>query len=384
MVRFINIIDKNKPNEDEGHKKQSQKVNITDAIKRSQDSSVDDRSQNVSPSSEVQRRGNGRDTATYQSDQTGVDQNLKNMYDELLHHAAAVCTVLEKFKKKQTIFQEDIEPILEKIVTTFLNNLYNDLLLRSYSYTKKDYLCAHIVNTCLLSIGFGAYLNFSKEDLIELGKCSFYHDIGMIFYRNIYRSRKKLHVWDFRPIKRHPSKSIEALHEGLAQRVRMVISDVHEREEGQGYPKGKKGARISQWSKLIALADVFEALTHSRSYREARTPFEAIKMIIEMKTAFFEESYIKKFVEFLSIYPVGSIVHLSTGDIALVIAANNSEIISPVVKTLVNPNNPHERRQEIIDLSKDKSLYIKGPADRDEEHDVLVLFKPRGEAEVSI
>ena len=161
----------------------------------------------------------------------------------------------------------------------------------------------------ILTIAFGASVNLSEENLQGLGLCAFGHDFGMRDYTHLFQKNKKLSVQESRMIQGHPKTSAEVFKDHFPEEVISAILEVHEQVDGQGYPKRKHGSDINFLSRMTAICDVYEALTHPRNSRRKVVPYDAMKLIIKQKDKIFDEKVVKRFLDFIAIYPVGSLVY---------------------------------------------------------------------------
>jgi len=220
------------------------------------------------------------------------------------------------------INKNGIEDQMKILANAFVDNPYNPLLLYSYSSSKENYLAGHIVNSTVLAIGFGVSLNLSETNLFNLGLSIFCHDFGMMEYMHLFQNDKKLSDFESKLIQKHPLKSSEMFQSIFPEEIVRAIEEIHEHVDGNGYPKGKAGSEISFLAKISSICDVYEALTHPRNVREKIIPYEAMKFIIGQKDQIFDDKVVKRFVDFMSIFPVGSLVCLNTGEIGIVVASN--------------------------------------------------------------
>ncbi len=294
---------------------------------------------------------------------------LDNLYRNLLG-VVRVC-VHEK------IDQERIDNTIDAIIEVFQPKLYSPLLLYIYTNSEGHYIYSHIANNVILSIAFGQSLGLSKEEIKEVGLCAFGHDFGMVSFLDLAHKPSQLVLEENQTIHYHPIKSAELFTPFFPEKVISGILDIHECVNGKGYPKGKTGADISFLAKVVSVCDVFEALTHPRNYRKAFSPYEAIKMIIKKNDQMFDKRVIKKFVEFMSIYPIGNLVHLNTGEVGMVIMSNPSSPTRSVVRILLNSKHEADYSGKMIDLLKDQMVYINGSVEAKDEKDILSLYKPR-------
>ena len=299
---------------------------------------------------------------------------LKDLYRELY---AAV-----KFSMGGVIHREKIIAVLEKVATVFSERPYNELLLISYTFSRKNYLAAHIANEVILTIGFALSLGYERAEVIDLGVCAFTHDLGMVGFDALAKKAQQLTEQEIEDIKRHPLIAADLVRPIFSEKIASVLMDVHERQNGQGYPRGIPGAQIHVWAKIIAVCDTFEALTHPRVFRAPYSPYEAMKIIIKKKDVFFEDTIVKRFIDFISIYPVGMLVYLNTGEMAMVMGSNAGSPTRPVVRVLINERREVEELLRTINLAEQNFVYITGVVEPEKEKEVHYFLKPRGQVDL--
>ena len=200
--------------------------------------------------------------------------------------------------------------------------------LKSYD----EYTFHHSLSVSLLSVATGQELGLDLKDSMELGRCGLLHDIGKQFVAwDIINKPGKLTDDEFRLVMEHPSLGVQNLKAKGFASVTLTngILFHHEKENGRGYPKGLAGTDIPLFAKIIAVADVFDALTSYRSYRKPLTPTAAFEIISADAGAAFDRDVLAAFLKRLELYPVNTIIELSSGKIATVIENSNS--LRPVV-----------------------------------------------------
>lgn len=282
----------------------------------------------------------------------------------------------------QVLHKEKIEEAISKVIDAFQAERYNDLMLMAYSFSRHSYLSAHIANDVILTIGFARSLGFERNDLMGLGISAFFHDLGMSGFEGISKKGQQLSQQEIEDIKQHPLRSAEIVRPIYSEKIAAVVMDVHERENGQGYPRGLPGAQIHLWAKIIAVVDTYEALTHPRIFRPAYSPYEAMKMIIKKKDILFDDLVVKRFIDFMSIYPVGSLVNLNSGEVAIVIGSNFGSPTRPLVRVIINENKEIEEAGAVINLLEREFIYITGVLEADKEKELLYFLKPRGQVDL--
>ncbi len=140
----------------------------------------------------------------------------------------------------------------------------------------------------------------------------------------------------------------------------------HEKLNGSGYPQKLKGSQITQDAKILSVADVYDALTSERPFRDRLEPYEAMKIIISGNGTLFYPNVVSAFVKVMSLYPVESFVKLSSGELAIVTRSSKKSAMMPVVRVIIDISGNKVRDSEEIDLNYD-TRYISGPISRTSE-----------------
>lgn len=259
-------------------------------------------------------------------------------------------------------FMPWVNEVVGRLVDT-LSSGNNEELLRicSADYPQpEDYLYGHAVNVTILAIEIGIGLGYEHSLLAELGIASLIHDIGIVKYLDIINQNKILDKEEQNKIKEHPNAGAEILNRISKEPSSVIIEAVrqeHERIDGSGYPLGLKGDEISEFAKIIGLADVYEAMLHSRPYRAKLKSLETINTIIKSKQAF-ESRLIKILIERVGIFPVGIQVRLNTKEIGVVVRENPQLALRPVVNILFDAQKKKLKEPKQIDLAENAVIYI--------------------------
>lgn len=207
----------------------------------------------------------------------------------------------------------------------------------------------HCLSVSVLSTAIGMQLGFSRYDLFKLGFSALLHDIGkMIIPLDILNKPAHLTNAEYEVMKTHPM-----LGYNYVQKCGITDKDIcsgiiahHEKYDGTGYPQKLSKEEIPYFGRIIAVADVYDALTSHRPYRSPSIPAEAIEYLMGNCDIFFDYEIVKVILQKIALYPVGSQIKLSNGKYYIVVENKNN--LRPVVSPLTNP-------KEIIDLSTDKS-----------------------------
>jgi len=241
----------------------------------------------------------------------------------------------------------------------------HELAAMTSRYSPENYLWCHSVNVCIISLLIGATLGYNKSKLQELGIAAYLHDLGMIRVLDLVEIPKPLDEAAFDGVKKHPRYSsdiLKGLGEDILQLAIKIAHQVHERVDGSGYPDGIKGEDIHEYTEIIALADVYEAMTHPRSYRDRYFPHDAIKEILK-RAEQFSSLVIKALIKRVSLYPVGTWVKLNTGEVGKVAEVHEDYLLRPVVNVVFDINGRRLDEVKTIDLAIQQSIYIKESVD---------------------
>ncbi|MFH0919239.1 MAG: HD domain-containing phosphohydrolase, partial [Fibrobacterota bacterium] len=127
---------------------------------------------------------------------------------------------------------------------------------------------------------------------------------------------------------------------GIPEVSQFICYQSHERENREGYPKQRNGRLIHDYAKIVSVADVYESLTAERPYRTALVPYKAMEYILKaVKMGFFNAEIVKYYLEYTSLFPVGSLVKLTTGEIGKVIRPNTGQYARPAISVIIDRNN---------------------------------------------
>ncbi|WP_341503214.1 HD-GYP domain-containing protein [Gallaecimonas sp. GXIMD4217] len=201
---------------------------------------------------------------------------------------------------------------------------------------KDAYLMEHSLNVCILMALFARHLGLDAELVDQLAIAGLLHDIGKIKVReSVLMKPGKLTDAEFEEMKSHVvhSRAILESQPDFPQAVIEVVANHHERLDGKGYPHGLGAERLSSFDRMIAIVDVYDAMTAERVYKAGMAPTQALKMLMELSGSHFDKALVQQFVRCMGIYPVGSLVRLASGRLAVVLA-QGKDPLTPRVKVI--------------------------------------------------
>lgn len=199
----------------------------------------------------------------------------------------------------------------------------------------------HSVEVAVYMVTFGRHLGFPAAELRNLGMIGLLLDIGMTRIDNALLDKKGALSDDERAeLCRHVDYSLEMLDNvpDLAIDVRVAIAQHHERGDGSGYPLGLKGEATSFFGRMVVIAETFATLTSNRHSAVSLSAFKSMKVLYEGAGTIFHEPLVEQFVQAIGLFPVGSLVELSSGEVAAVVSHNKVRRLKPRVLVLTDPD----------------------------------------------
>jgi len=198
----------------------------------------------------------------------------------------------------------------------------------------KNYLATHSVRSTIIAIIIGTYLKLPSYRLIELGVAALMHEAGMLKLPSaIYLSQRTLNPQEQKAIFTHPILGYSMLKSlDFSLPVCLSALEHHERENGTGYPRKLLGEKISLYSKIIAVACSYEALSSKRPHKEAKDGYTGMLELLKNEGKQYDDTIVRALVLSLSIYPIGLYVLLSNGKKGQVVDVNPETPRFPIVQ----------------------------------------------------
>lgn len=278
-----------------------------------------------------------------------------------------ISTAARVHKESSSIVSEAMEDImlgnaineekLKKNITDTVDSIVRNpdaMMWLTRLQNKDSYTSQHSVNCCILAVTFGRYMKLPNNELEKLAVSGLMHDIGKLqLPTEILTNPGYLKPAERKILKTHPNASRNLLMSAgkfLYPAVDVAYAH-HERLDGSGYPRGLKAGQISPFARMLAIIDTYDTMTTEQVYQEERTPFEALKMLNSKKGTHYDESLVKLFIKLIGVFPVGSLVEMTTREIGIVITSNRQDALRPKVLIMLDNNKmPCERK--IMNLAR--------------------------------
>jgi cyclic di-GMP phosphodiesterase len=296
-----------------------------------------------------------------------VEQEIKPAKSAYTNSRALMRDVMSAVRIGRTLDADRLKSAVTSMTESVLRNP-DALLLFAQLRAKGEYTESHALDVSIYMITFGRFLQLEPGQIEFLGYLGLLQDIGKVrLPKELLEKRGRLTIEEFERAKLHVNYSVEILRAtpGLPGDLARIAALHHERHDGSGYPKGLRGPEIGMIGSIAAIVDTFDALTVKRPYADPVSPSAAISMLYKWRGVFFDAHLVEQFIRCIGIFPVGSLVELNTGEVAVVIAQNLTRRLLPRVMVIRdgkgNPVLPHK----LLDLAREPK------ATKDEPYRIL-------------
>lgn len=272
---------------------------------------------------------------------------------EVVAKAGALITKLEQdLKSMQAIELKEVLPTVQLLSESVIANPSAMMwLLRMRS--ENAVVVSHALKVAVYMLTLGRHIGFNKQQMVELGFIGLLLDVGKLEMPDEILSKpEKLSEEESNLMQTHVDASINLLEskEPLSFNVRLGINEHHERMDGSGYPRGLTGGEISIFGRMAAIADSFAAMTSPRAYSSTLSSFDAMKELFKMAEGQLHAPLVEEFVQAVGIFPVGSLIQLTTGEIAIVLEHNKVRRLDPKVLLLTRSDKTLLEKPMMFDL----------------------------------
>lgn len=265
---------------------------------------------------------------------------------------------LSDVQEGQSLKLNKLADTVENIINDIMSN--HDLQLSLSDLSAMDeYTFSHSVSTTVYALLIGYGLNYNRKMMTSLAMGTLLHDIGKtVLDPAIVYKEEALTDEEFEYVKRHVECGYELIKDApnIPATAKEIILSHHEKLDGSGYPRGLKGSELNEFTRISAIADVYDALTSDRCYRKKWPTYKAVDYLIENSGTKFDAELVRIFIQRIAVYPNGSMIRLSDGKIALVKEQNSFMPLRPVVRVIANENGkkitPYEiNLMEVLSLT---------------------------------
>jgi len=268
--------------------------------------------------------------------------------------------VYNAIRKDETFIIDGIRKAVADIVSIVRANPSVFLFLYGLR-EEKDYLVAHAVNVTFYAVSIGISLKYSVEQLINMGVGTMLINSGMLKVP-VYITHKQSNLTEqeYNQIKTHPIHGYKSLRQlgDVTEEIAVVSLQHHEFFDGKGYPRGLRGDGISEFARIAAIADSYEAQVSNRSYKKRVFFYHAMKNLLSSGVSKFDPVILRVFLSQMSVYPIGSLVEINDGTIGIVIGSVSEKPLRPVLKIIIDTNGNKVEETKLLNLLQETSFYI--------------------------
>ena len=219
---------------------------------------------------------------------------------------------------------------------------------------KDQYLMEHSINVAIIMTIFAKHLKLDKDVIQELATGAMLMDLGMIGISNSILNKKgELTEQERVTEEQHVNMGYKVLSraKGLSPLSLEIVQDHHENVDGTGYPNNKTAEQLSMYAKMAKIVDSYDAITAERSYKSAKTPVSAFKILRSESGSVFDQDLVNEFIKCMGIHPVGTLVKMKSNKLGIVVKSNPVNPIAPSVNVFYSVGNKCYIEPKIIDLS---------------------------------
>jgi len=304
----------------------------------------------------------GKPGSTYQ-DQVSLVDELGNARETHTKAQNIIREMMTGLRTGGRLELDVVRTVVAPMVDSVLRN--NDALAwLSRLRSKDDYSYGHSIATSVYTIVLGRHIGYSRDELHQLGLGGLLLDVGKTkISAELLTKKEKLTDEEMAIARSHVEHSLEILEAtpGMDAKVIEMVRTHHERRNGEGYPHGLARDEIPMFGQIGGLCDAFDAMTSVRPYANTLSAYEAMRKLLAVAGSDFKSELVEQFIQCIGMFPTGSLVELSTGEVGVVIAQNKLRRLRPVVMIILDTKKKPLAKFKRVDLrseSEDENVEV--------------------------
>jgi HD-GYP domain-containing protein (c-di-GMP phosphodiesterase class II) len=274
------------------------------------------------------------------SDTIAVEEEAPRAHAALDTASAMVDRIYEDIVNGRELSVERVEQAVRPLVASVLRSADAFFLIEGLR-RHDNYSYSHAISCSALAAAFGRHMGFAEETILSLAAGGLLMDVGKTRVpETLLRYPGSLSSSEVDVVRSHVASGLAIVSESDITDLDVldILRTHHERHDGSGYPEGLAGNMIPITGRMLGIIDTYDAMISARPYRPAISRHHALRQIYAARNTLFQAEMIERFQACLGVYPTGSLVELSTGEVAVVMAQNQVRRLRPKVVVLSKPN----------------------------------------------
>ena len=287
-------------------------------------------------------------------DITSVEDELQRARASHEKSQTLIQDMFNDIRNKGTLNIPAVKEAVNEITDSVLRNPDAFMLLRQLK-AKDSYSYSHAIDSCALAASFCRHLGYPKEELKDVAMGTLLLDIGKLRVpEEILDKDGRLTEEEFRLMQQHVSFAVNMLTEAgnISTTALAMVTTHHERLDGKGYPQALEGEAIPVCGRIAAIVDCYDAMTSDRPHKKAVSALDAIQELYKCRGTDFQEDLVEQFIQCQGIYPTGTVVELTSGQVGIVLSQNRVRRLSPKLLLILNADKEPYEKPHILDLMK--------------------------------
>lgn len=272
---------------------------------------------------------------------------------------AALEEVAAAIKAQRPVSLGELPQIAEGIAESL--SVDDRLMVRAISHQSGPSLIGNMVHAAIFAVKIGMGLGYRPDESAKLALAALVHDLGMFLLPDdMLEQPGRWSEEQMELLRQHPQQGAELLKQAAKAHPWLpeIVMQEHERINGTGYPNRLQGPQIHEFALVIGLADVLDAMLRSRATRKALLPHEAVRLLLSREKAGFPTRIFKSLLQQFSLFPVGTWVKLTSGEIGEVFRSNPRFPLRPVIKVVIDQSGQRLREPKDLDLSGSPLVHV--------------------------
>lgn len=294
-----------------------------------------------------------RQLATY-TKQSSWTQELPEAQKSIQNLGESTVSMLKAIRSDTPFDMSKVKGSVSGVVDSVVRNPDTTMWLARLK-TKDDYLYRHSMSCSIWAVALGRQIGLPKHDLRTLALGGLLFDIGKVrLPPGLLTKTGPITTQERKLLNRHVNEGLKAVQfaKNLGPDVIDIIKYHHERYDGSGYPEGLSGNQIPILARIMGIVDCYDAMTSERHFAKASSPSIVTRKLYAWRDKMFQAELVEEFIQAVGIYPAGTLVQMSTGEVGIVTSVSKTQRLRPTIIMLLDRDKKPLPDMKVIDLSE--------------------------------